>query len=337
MNGPLLEVARFPGNAKCAVTSSWDDNDRRNMEIMKILDSMNLKATFYVDPGNPKSMENGLTDSQLVDLAARHEVGSHTWSHLDMRRSDTRTVREELMRSKEYIESVIRQPVFGLAYPYGGYTPTSARIARDCGYLFARTGIQGVTRFPPSNPFVWGTTVTLIPFPRLLKRVASRRVLSRVGRLYATNLAWSWRRLALRLFEKVRLSNGVFHLLGHAIDALSPRLTRELLDVFRCVSLRDDTWYATNGMLFLNELTRKNVQINEKHCEGVSRFDVRLNSANQFSNVPIALRLKVPANWNKDWRVEVATGGQVRIQKQGERQTAIDIFYKTAEISVSYA
>ena len=43
---PHLQIARFPRNAGYAVTTSWDDNDSENLEIMKILDYFKMKATF---------------------------------------------------------------------------------------------------------------------------------------------------------------------------------------------------------------------------------------------------------------------------------------------------
>jgi len=49
---PRLEAVKFQRNAACAVTTSWDDNDAANMEILRILESMKLKRTFYVDPGS---------------------------------------------------------------------------------------------------------------------------------------------------------------------------------------------------------------------------------------------------------------------------------------------
>jgi peptidoglycan/xylan/chitin deacetylase (PgdA/CDA1 family) len=195
---------------------------------MKILDSMNMKGTSYVDAGNPRWANNGLSDSQLRELASRHEVASHTWSHPDMRRHSMRVVREELSRSKDYFENAIRRPVLGLAYPFGQYTDGSARIAKECGYLFARTTNEGITTFPPPNPHMWGISVSICDKSlRFLWKMTSRRtILSPLGRLYATNLAWNWRKLTPRLFKKVQLSNGVLHIFGHASELLRPRLDR---------------------------------------------------------------------------------------------------------------
>jgi peptidoglycan/xylan/chitin deacetylase (PgdA/CDA1 family) len=105
MNRPCLEVARFLENTRCAVTTNWDDNHRSNTETLKILDSMNMRGTFYVDLGNPKWTGDGLTDSQLIELAARHEVGSHTWSNLDL----NALRREDPTRRADEIKGVHRR------------------------------------------------------------------------------------------------------------------------------------------------------------------------------------------------------------------------------------
>jgi hypothetical protein len=118
-----------------------------------------------------------------------------------------------------------------LRYPISSWA--SERIVRECGYLFARTTVQGDNAFPPSNRYVWGTSVVAVEKLRLLKKLLSKRTtLAPDRRIFATNLAWDCRRLALRSFEKARLSNGVLHVRGNASEVVRPRLTRELLDVF---------------------------------------------------------------------------------------------------------
>jgi peptidoglycan/xylan/chitin deacetylase (PgdA/CDA1 family) len=339
---PRLQVARFPGNARCAVTTSWDDNDSGNMEIMKILDSMNLKGTFYVDPGNPHGTprwaSDGLTDSDLRALTVQHEVGSHTWSHVDVRRCDVKRLREELVKSKEYLENITGRPVFGFAYPYGAHTPVSQKIVKECGYLYARTTVQANTNFPPTNPYLWGISVWALDIsPSFLKHIISRTILNRAGRMYVRNLAWDWRRLASKFFEKAQATNGVFHIWGHAVEVLKPRLRRQLIEACSCIAFRKDVWYTTNSMLFLNDLLRNSVHISHDQDSDTRRaFRVHAKRPPGISSAefPIPLHVSVPENW-KDFAVDLSTvSGSAKMGKLAQ-QAWIDIYGDDAEVTVS--
>jgi peptidoglycan/xylan/chitin deacetylase (PgdA/CDA1 family) len=343
-NRPTLQVAKFPRNARCAVTTSWDDNDSGSMEIMKILDSMNLKGTFYVDAGNrhgtPGWASDGLEESDLRALSLQHEVGSHTWSHVNLRRCDARGVREELIRSKDYLERTLGQPVFGFAYPYGAYTPLSQRVAKECGYLFARTGVQGAVAFPPSNPYLWGIGVwALAMSPNfILKQLLSKTGLSRVGRMYFKNLAWDWRRLTSVLFEKARLANGVLHICGHAVEVLEPKLRKQFVELCGRLAFRDDVWYATNKMLFLNDLFRNNVHVypgEESDARSIFSVCARRPPGISCQEYPIPLRVSVPEAWKKDFAVEIATvSGKAKFGKHSGHAW-IDIYGDEAKVTVS--
>jgi peptidoglycan/xylan/chitin deacetylase (PgdA/CDA1 family) len=344
-SSPCLTVARFPKNARSAVTSSWDDNDNANMEIMEILDSMNLRGTFYVDLGSPrwrprKQPVEGLTDSELRSLSARHELGSHTWTHVDVRDCDSRRLREELTKSKESIEIITGQSVLGYSYPYGSYSALCQSIARECLYQFGRASFEGVIDFPPSNPYLWGITVFATErSPHFLKTLVSKRtILTRKGRLYLKNVAADWRGLALRLFERAQMANGVWHMFGHASEVLRPKLKTQFLEVCRHVAFRKDVWYATNGLLFLNEKIRNNVQITESHHDEESVFWVHVKTPAVLATkkTPIPLRLDIPERWGKDFRVEVNTSSGKADIGQLAGQAWIDIFDSDGEIAVSH-
>jgi peptidoglycan/xylan/chitin deacetylase (PgdA/CDA1 family) len=354
VNEPLLKVARYPRNARCAITTSWDDNDCKNLEITNILDSVKMKGTFYVDPGamfrkrnvylglngKPRAYKDGLSDTQLRLLAKNHEVCSHTWSHPIIARCDAKKLRQELIMSKEYIEGVLGRPVLGVAYPQGVSTPLVERISRECGYLFARTTDQGHVEFPPPNPYQWGISVFAIQRnPYFLRWLLSkRRILSRVGNVYVKNLAFDWRKLSLRLFQRALAMRGVLHINGHASEALKPKLRSQFLNLCHHLALRDDVWYATNGMLFLNENVRRSVQITHVHHDNEFVFRVKASPSPPPSlvNTPIPLLLETPKLWQGNFEVQVntSTSGRAEMRKFA-RGASIDIFDDEAMIAVS--
>jgi len=327
MNRPELRTAKYPRNAACAVTTSWDDNDSHNLEMLEILNSLELKGTFYVSPG--KSRDIGLTDSQLQTLAATNEIGSHTWSHVSVRRCDVNTLKTELKASKEYIERITGSHVVGIAYPWGEYSCKAEEMVREHGYLFARTVEEGTLMFPPPDPYAWGVSVQALPRPRLLSRRAH---------VYLRNLASDWRKLAAKLFDKALRTESVWHLFGHAWEILDrPGLREDLQEVLRRVAGREDVWYATNGMLFLNEIARRSVEISEERKGSRSIFSVQVSSSlGKSSRAVVPLRLIVPKHWNERFNMEVAVAdsGGFQTGRRSSSEVWLDILGEKAHIEV---
>ena len=257
---PVLSVAKFPSDARCAVTSSWDDNDKDNMEIARMLDSLNLKGTFYIDFSNAKEQ---LSDAQIRCLSEKHEVGSHTWSHTDMIHSAESTIRKELLESKKVLEKITGHQILGLAYPYGHHTQSAGKIAEECGYLFARTTKAGCVDFPPFNPFSWAVSYYAFKRSGMPRKLISRHTISRTALVYLSNLTSKSGNLAMKLFEKAKVREGVWHIYGHADEIKQAAQKEEFLSICQNVTGKDDVWYTTNSGLFLNEIVKGRVRINE--------------------------------------------------------------------------
>lgn len=334
---PRIRVARFPDNVTCAVTTSWDDNDRLNLEVLKILESYKIKGTFYIDPGNTTYQNGGLSNRELRTLASKHEVGSHTWSHVDVTKCSKEFLLREYAKPKEYLEDATRKPIVALAYPYGAYSQQAWKIARDCGYLFARTTDEGQTEFPPRNSYLWGVSTYAIGKIQLWPTLVSKRtVLTDVGQLYLTNLTIDWRRLAQRLFQRAMITRGVWHLFGHAQEVLRPKLRKELLEVLDLVARRKDVWYATNQMLFLNEMVKERTHIRQRHGAHESVFDIRVGpSAGCWTKTtPVPLVIDLPEKWSS-YEVDIRTTKRGRAEvTELERRILISIFDSGAQIAL---
>ena len=329
---PQLFVAKFPGNASCAVTSSWDDNDSGNMEIAQTLDSMNLKGTFYIDFSNAKDQ---LSESQIRTLSQRHEVGSHTWSHPDVRVCDDHMIRREMVESRKRLEGITGNRVLGLAYPYGHHSRLAQRIAEESGYLFARTTEQGHVDFPPPDPYSWGISYYAVKRYGRPKRFLSRQTFSKTALLYLTNLTSRSGHLALKLFEKATARQGVWHVHGHADELQQPANRSEFLDICQTVAGREDVWYTTNGNLFLNEIVKERVHIAERQHGDRFKFNVSVAPPRQgyLENTPAPLRLMRPAGWDADFQIDVKCK---RFEMgRSSRYVWIDVFDNEVEIEAT--
>ena len=172
-----------------------------------------------------------------------------------------------------------------------------------------------------------------------VQALARPRLLSRKAYIYVKDLASDWCKLALKLFDRARVTNGVWHLFGHASEVLrKPGLKDDLLRVFRYVARREDVWYVTNGRLFLNEMVRRGVRISQSHHDGklVFRVEARLPSETLPYEIQVPLRLAVPADWADGFNVEVATAGSGRfVMGRAIGQAWIDLFGSEAKIKVA--
>jgi peptidoglycan/xylan/chitin deacetylase (PgdA/CDA1 family) len=113
-------------------------------------------ATLYACSGKlasgsafPWDLERAplLTAAEVAAVAREGlGIGSHTVSHRWLPGLAPDEVESELRDSKAALETLLGQPVTGLAYPMGGWTPAIARAARTAGYRYAVTVDRGRER-----------------------------------------------------------------------------------------------------------------------------------------------------------------------------------------------
>jgi peptidoglycan/xylan/chitin deacetylase (PgdA/CDA1 family) len=324
---PTIHVAKFPGNATCAVTCSWDDNDDANLEIARILENIGIRGTFYIDPAGYRpdwAMGGELRSNEIQTLAETHEVGSHTWSHKNLAKSDNNSIQIELTRSKEFLEKVTGRPILGLAYPWGEHSNRVEGIVHDCGYLFARNVRECTIDFPPSNYYSWGTSVHALPRPRL----ASQNALD-----YVRYLSGDWRKLALKTFEMALKRRGVWHLFGHACEVLKPTLNHDFLEIMTHVANRGDVWYATNGMLFQNEILKNNTKFEQMRHGASTTFRVSIHRPPEWDsmNMPVTVCVSAPQRQAEPLNVTPSGPGAAEVKRVGE-QVMVDIMGNQAEL-----
>jgi len=77
-----------------------------------------------------------MTPKEIRKLAASPYVtiGSHGYYHNDLARIKISDTAEELILSKQYLESVTRKKIKSFAFPYGSYSPEVVEAAKGAGY-----------------------------------------------------------------------------------------------------------------------------------------------------------------------------------------------------------
>jgi peptidoglycan/xylan/chitin deacetylase (PgdA/CDA1 family) len=124
-------------------TISFDDGPTPEFtpRILDALQAAGVTATFNIMGWN------GVRHPGLLRevVAAGHEIGNHTWTHLDLTSLTPAQTRDQLVRCKEQVEAIIDRPFTSFRPPKGEITGYALRVAAELGY---DTYIWSVTRGP---------------------------------------------------------------------------------------------------------------------------------------------------------------------------------------------
>lgn len=126
---------------------TFDDGYEDNyLTALPIMEKYNMKGTVFVIAGQVGKPEY-MTWEQLKAAQERGmEIGSHTVSHVALNELPPAEQLNELVRSKQMLETKLGQPVTFLAYPYGQYTGDTIAALKQAGYVGACTGQPGLGR-----------------------------------------------------------------------------------------------------------------------------------------------------------------------------------------------
>lgn len=107
------------------VSLSFDDFPKSVMEnALPLLDKYNWKATFYVAAGlerttNHLGLHYDRYDLQRLEQQG-HEIGCHTYHHLNIREISESRVRDELSSNAKSLKALgVNSPLETFAYPFG--------------------------------------------------------------------------------------------------------------------------------------------------------------------------------------------------------------------------
>lgn len=128
----------------CAAIS-FDDALQNQLPAAAFLDSIHVKATFFVPTGCLGSNLGGdgywsawkcMKSSDLEALhASGHEIGSHgTYHRGPLHRMPTHEIERELSGSREALALLTGTTRLGFSYPYGGFTGSLASMVQRAGY-----------------------------------------------------------------------------------------------------------------------------------------------------------------------------------------------------------
>jgi peptidoglycan-N-acetylglucosamine deacetylase len=257
---------------KIIVTTSWDDGHKLDFKVSQLLKKYSLKGTFYVAPKNREFNKTDLlTDQEIIGLGKTFEIGAHTMTHpllpndlatsiykimVKVRKTLGREhyklspnlnwheAREEILGSKVYLQSLLNKNIVSFCYPAGRHNLIIRKLVKECGFKYART-VDEYSFSLPKNAFESGTTIHA---NRHLRDIFQKAQFSKwnVGEIKKNT---DWEYLAKRMFDRVAISGGVFHLWGHSWLIQKNNDWGKLERVLSYIANRDNTEYLTNGQL----------------------------------------------------------------------------------------
>lgn len=128
------------------VLLTFDDGYKDAFTVaFPLLKKYGFTGTFFIftKPINEENRE--YLSWQEVELmsAAGMEMGSHSYSHPDLRKLSGDALHREIVGSKEDIEAHIQRPVLFFCYPSGAYDSRIVHAVSEAGYWGAVTTQQG--------------------------------------------------------------------------------------------------------------------------------------------------------------------------------------------------
>lgn len=124
-----------------------DDGFENVFDIaLKVLTKYRASAILFAVP-DWIGTDGFMDKSQLIELADNNiEIGSHSISHQSMARASTDVARDEIHRSRQVLEDLIKRPVTAFAYPYGtlnDFNTDTRALAGEAGYDLVFTSQHG--------------------------------------------------------------------------------------------------------------------------------------------------------------------------------------------------
>lgn len=205
--------------------------------ILQKLNDHNTKATFFIVG------EIARTHPELVREIHQegHEVGSHSWDHQRVHRFTEHEFRLDLMKSKDALEQVIGDKVYGFRAPTFSIvreTGWAIDVLADCGFEYDssifpirhdRYGIPSA----PRRPFrALGKSREIVELPLLTYRIA-RLNLPVAGGGYFRLFPLSLMRLGLRQAGGPSPNIAMLYFHPWEFDPEQPRLPLRRLSRFR--------------------------------------------------------------------------------------------------------
>lgn len=148
---------RFTG----AVTSSWDDGNIHDRQLLGLFRNYGFKGSFYLTSALFRDVPGGsderIASSEVAALYAGMEVGSHSATHPRMWTLPPEVAFAEMIEDRRRLEELCGDVVTGFVFPFGRGASADGMVplAKRAGFLYARRSNPAKVHEPPADFFNW--------------------------------------------------------------------------------------------------------------------------------------------------------------------------------------
>ncbi|EMD60054.1 carbohydrate esterase family 4 protein, partial [Bipolaris sorokiniana ND90Pr] len=124
------------------VALTFDDNpDDTLSELLRLLKKYNATATFF--PNAPYHLDRWGLDKDVRAIHAEgHQIGTHTWDHLDMKTIDDARALEDIKRMNDWLHHILGIRSSFVRPPYGECHKSCRESLRSNGFTAVRWSLD---------------------------------------------------------------------------------------------------------------------------------------------------------------------------------------------------
>ena len=273
----MTDFIRFPGGKAKALTFSYDDGVREDIQLVEIFKKHGMHGTFNVNAGLCGASVAHLTEKevQALYLPAGQELSCHMLTHPFPTRLTAPRLVYEITEDRRRLEALTGGIVCGMAYPYGDYNAETIALLKAAGIAYART-TRSTERFSlPENFLELHPTC----------HHNNERLFDLADTFFAA--------------QPDEGAHGrdplLFYVWGHAYEF--PRDNNwERIETF-CEKMadRDDVWYATNGEICAYVTAARGLQFSFDGTvvHNPAALDVWIDHAKRLYHIPAGATVKL--------------------------------------------
>ena len=229
---------RFPGGKPKAVTFSYDDGVREDIQLVEIINRHGIKCTFNLNNDIMRG-ENNFTDEEIKKyfLSNGHEVAVHGSMHRALGNVSAIDGIRDVLECRLELEKKTGKIIKGMAYPDTGITvfvnnasyESIKNYLKDLGIVYSRTlGGDNNSFQLPQDWYAWMPTAHHNN-PQIMEYIDE-----------FVNMDLSTKTSCAR--RQPRL----FYMWGHSYEFRNADNWEHLEEICAKLGGKDDTWYATN-------------------------------------------------------------------------------------------
>ena len=229
---------RFPGGKPKAVTFSYDDGVREDIQLVEIINRHGIKCTFNLNNDIMRG-ENNFTDEEIKKyfLSNGHEVAVHGSMHRALGNVSAIDGIRDVLECRLELEKKTGKIIKGMAYPDTGITvfvnnasyENIKSYLKDLGIVYSRTlGGDNNSFQLPQDWYAWMPTAHHNN-PQIMEYIDE-----------FVNMDLSTKTYCAR--RQPRL----FYMWGHSYEFRNADNWEHLEEICSKLGGKDDTWYATN-------------------------------------------------------------------------------------------